>query len=98
MTDADCEIQNFFILVNTHTREMNSVDALPPGWKTSKDQNGNQYYYNKELNVTQWSRPAPSGGAVGSPKLPVLIGGTPLKSRVSPQDQRVNGGLVNADQ
>ena len=57
-----------------------SVDALPPGWKTSKDQNGNQYYYNKELNVTQWSRPAPSGGAVASPKFPVLIGGTPLKS------------------
>ena len=37
-----------------------SVDALlPPGWKAGKDQSGNQYYYNKELNVTQWSRPAP---------------------------------------
>ena len=76
-----------------------SVDELPAGWKISQDQKGNQYYYHKELNVTQWSRPAPSGGAVGSPKLPVLIGGTPLKSSgVSPQDQRVNGGLVNADQ
>ncbi len=32
-------------------------DALPPGWKASKDQNGNVYYYNKELKVTQWSRP-----------------------------------------
>jgi hypothetical protein len=32
-------------------------DALPPGWKVSKDQNGNLYYYNKELKVTQWSRP-----------------------------------------
>jgi hypothetical protein len=76
-----------------------SVDALPAGWKTSQDQNGNQYYYNKELNVTQWSRPAPSGGALGSPTLPVLIGGMPLKSSgVRPQDQKVNGGLVNADQ
>jgi hypothetical protein len=32
-------------------------DALPPGWKASKDQNGNVYYYNKGLKVTQWSRP-----------------------------------------
>ncbi len=32
-----------------------SVDAvLPPGWKASKDTNNNAYYYNKELNVTQW--------------------------------------------
>jgi hypothetical protein len=42
-----------------------SSDALPPGWKASKDQNGNQYYYNKELNITQWSRPAFSGGSGG---------------------------------
>jgi hypothetical protein len=36
-----------------------SVDALlPAGWKASKDQNGNQYYYNTELKVSQWSRPA----------------------------------------
>ena len=28
------------------------VDALPPGWKTGKE-----YYYNKELNVSQWTRP-----------------------------------------
>ena len=40
-------------------------DALPPGWKVSKDQNGNQYYYNKDLNVTQWSRPEFSGGGGG---------------------------------
>jgi len=31
--------------------------ALPPGWKVSKDQRGVQYYYNKELKVTQWNRP-----------------------------------------
>ncbi len=28
------------------------VDALPPGSKTGKE-----YYYNKELNVSQWTRP-----------------------------------------
>ena len=32
-------------------------DALPPGWKVSKDHNGIQYYYNRELKVTQWNRP-----------------------------------------
>jgi len=42
-----------------------SSDALPPGWKASKDKNGNQYYYNKELNITQWSRPAFPGGSGG---------------------------------
>jgi hypothetical protein len=35
------------------------VDDLPTGWKAGKDQTGNQYYYNKELHVTQRSRPAP---------------------------------------
>ncbi len=48
-----------------------SVDALlPPGWKAGRDQRGNQYYYNKELNVTQWSRPAPSGGDGAVPSTP----------------------------
>jgi hypothetical protein len=43
-----------------------AVDGkLPPGWKATKDQNGNQYYYNKELNVTQWNRPEFSGGGGG---------------------------------
>jgi len=32
-------------------------DALPAGWKASKDQNGILYYYNKELKVTQWNHP-----------------------------------------
>jgi hypothetical protein len=32
-------------------------DALPAGWKASKDQNGNRYYYNRELKVTQWNHP-----------------------------------------
>jgi hypothetical protein len=40
-----------------------AAQSLPPGWKAAKDLAGNEYYYNKELNVTQWSRPAPSGGA-----------------------------------
>ena len=35
-------------------------DALPAGWKASKDQNGNLYYYNKELKVTQWNHPGDS--------------------------------------
>jgi hypothetical protein len=51
----------------THVDALPPYDAiLPPGWKAGRDQRGNQYYYNKELNVTQWSRPAPSGddGAV----------------------------------
>jgi hypothetical protein len=40
-------------------------NALPPGWNASKDQNGYQYYYNKDQNVTQWSRPEfPGGGGV----------------------------------
>jgi len=52
-------------------------DALPPGWKVSKDQNGIQYYYNKELKVTQWNRPATAHhsrqipqGAVSPPMSP----------------------------
>jgi len=32
-------------------------DALPPGWKSGVDNSGNQYFYNKELNVSQWTRP-----------------------------------------
>jgi len=59
--------------------------ALPPGWKVSTDQNGNQYYYNKELNITQWNRPEFSGsgggmggdgrvgGAVGLDTMPQMI-------------------------
>ena len=43
------------------------VDALPAGWKASKGQNGNQYYYNTELKLSQWSHPAPCGGAVATP-------------------------------
>ena len=27
-------------------------------WETAKDQTGNEHYYNKELNVTQWWHPA----------------------------------------
>jgi hypothetical protein len=48
----------------TSTEAAPASTSLPPGWKTAKDQTGNEYYYNKELNVTQWSRPALSGGAV----------------------------------
>ncbi len=47
----------------TSTRAPAST-SLPPGWETVKDQTGNEFYYNKELNVTQWSRPAPSGDVV----------------------------------
>jgi hypothetical protein len=36
-------------------------DALPPGWEVGQDQTGNEYFYNKELNVTQWNRPAAAG-------------------------------------
>jgi hypothetical protein len=48
----------------TSTQAAPDSTSLPPGWKAAKDQAGNEYYYNKALNVTQWSRPAPSGGAV----------------------------------
>jgi hypothetical protein len=41
------------------------MEALPPGWTASKDQNGNQYYFNKDQNVTQWSRPEFPGGGGG---------------------------------
>jgi hypothetical protein len=36
-------------------------DALPPGWGVGQDQAGNKYFYNKELNVTQWNLPAVDG-------------------------------------
>jgi hypothetical protein len=80
------------------------VDAvLPPGWKASKDTNNNAYYYNKELNVTQWSRPAPSGDTVASPNPTVPRHGTKatetvamVLSRVFPtktiQSMNTNGG------
>jgi hypothetical protein len=48
----------------TSTQADPALISMPPGWETVKDHTGNEYYYNKELNVTQWSRPAPSGGAV----------------------------------
>jgi hypothetical protein len=48
----------------TSTQAAPDLTTLPPGWKAAKDQAGNEYYYNKVLDVTQWSRPAPSGGAV----------------------------------
>jgi hypothetical protein len=74
-----------------------SVDAvLPPGWKASKDTNSNAYYYNKELNVTQWSHPAPSGDTVASPQPPVppivpsrVIAVPPTKTI---QSMNTNGG------
>ena len=46
----------------TSTQAASASTSLPPGWETAKDQTGNKHYYNKELNVTQWSRPVPSGG------------------------------------
>jgi hypothetical protein len=33
------------------------VDVLPTGWQVSTDNTGKEYYYNKELNVSQWIRP-----------------------------------------
>ena len=36
-------------------------DALPPGWKAGVDKAGNTYFYNKELNVSQWTRPGVAG-------------------------------------
>ena len=49
---------------STSTQTAFGSSSLPPGWRTAKDQAGYEYYYNKELNVTQRSRPAPSGGTV----------------------------------
>lgn len=34
-------------------------DILPPGWRSAEAPNGYTYYYNRELNVTQWERPVP---------------------------------------
>ncbi len=48
----------------TSTETAPALTSLPLGWEVAKDQTGNQYYYNKELNVTQWRHPAPSEGAV----------------------------------
>jgi hypothetical protein len=36
-------------------------DELPPGWEVGQDQAGNKHFYNKDLNVTQWNRPAVAG-------------------------------------
>ena len=34
------------------------ADALPTGWRSNIDpKSGKEYYYNKALNVTQWTRP-----------------------------------------
>ena len=34
------------------------ADALPTGWRSNIDpKSGKEYYYNKVLNVTQWTRP-----------------------------------------
>jgi len=40
------------------------VDALPPGWKAAADKTGQKYYYNKELEVSQWTRPVQEEGAL----------------------------------
>jgi hypothetical protein len=37
--------------------EKKDVDALPPGWKAATDKTGKEYYYNKELNASKWTRP-----------------------------------------
>jgi hypothetical protein len=34
-----------------------TLDVLPTGWQVSTDNTGKEYYYNKELNVSQWTRP-----------------------------------------
>jgi hypothetical protein len=36
-------------------------DALPPGWGVWQDQAGKSYFYNKDLKVSQWNRPAAAG-------------------------------------
>ncbi len=64
--------------LQTYAAAGTSVDALPAGWKASQDHNGNQYYYNKELNLTQWSRPY--GWA------------TPTPIHVAPSVQTANSG------
>jgi hypothetical protein len=50
------------ILNNKGTQPMEAVmqkpvDVLPTGWQVSTDNTGKEYYYNKELNVSQWTRP-----------------------------------------
>ena len=55
-------------------QQQQNVDDLPPEWKTGKDQTGNQYYYNKELNVTQWSHPTQLSGGYGMPVLGLSFG------------------------
>ena len=74
-----------------------SVDALPPGWKVSKDTNGNAYYYNKELNVTQWSRPAPSGHTVASPQPPVPLAPTQAAPTATSMDALPPGWKASKD-
>jgi hypothetical protein len=58
-----------------------------PGWETVEDQTGNQCYYNKELNVKQWYRPAPSEGAVVF---------TPVSSSPPHIDQQVQSNALRA--
>jgi hypothetical protein len=41
---------------------------LPPGWKAAKDHQGQEYYYSKELNITQWVHPFAS--TLRSPTFP----------------------------
>lgn len=46
---------------------------LPPGWRSAKDADGNEYYYNKKLGVTQWEKPvvqSPEDSVVPPPPPP----------------------------
>jgi len=42
-----------------------SGEPLPTGWKVGQDQAGNTYFYNKELNLSQWNRPGVAGTGDG---------------------------------
>ena len=38
--------------------------ALPEGWVEQKTEDGKTYYYNRDFEMTQWSRPTPATVAV----------------------------------
>jgi hypothetical protein len=57
VTAVDHDGRSLVHLDSHDSHDQLEKDALPAGWKASKDQNGILYYYNNELKVTQWNHP-----------------------------------------
>lgn len=56
-SSSNSNFQETNVMNNIPFNVSNDPDILPPGWKSAEAPDGQIYYYNRELQLTQWERP-----------------------------------------